>query len=564
MRRLRRPPVRRFVTLAVLAAALGAPGPATAARLPEVIVQDDAVLLHRPEAQVAASMDRLAQLGVDRVRLTANWSTLTRNGDARTAPVGFDASDPAAYEQARWAGLDRAVRLARTRGLKVLLDVGFWAPVWATTDAEGPRARTNIDAAAYRAFAVAVTRRYDGHFVPPPDSGQPSPPTADDTLLNTIFGPLAGGLGPGSTTNVPDVRPTGTPLPTVDEAALWNEPNHPGLLLPQWRTPTSAPVSPEIYRRMVLAAYPAMKAIRPHLRILVGNASSLGGAPGTGTGPVAPLRFLRQLACVDARLRPITTGACATFTRLPGDGWAQHPYTAGQSPIRRSAGNRPDDIRIGDLPRLSRLLDRLAALGRIAPGMRNIYLTEFGYETHDIGSRKGLSQRTQAHWLTWAEYRATRLPRVRATAQFLIGDQLPAATRVSDSSARPFGQFYTGLYDGQGRPKLAARAFTVGLFAQRRTGGRTLLWVRLRGGGGPRRVTVQRRVGGGRWVSVATTPSALSAGAGAWTFTAGARSASTRYARRADGPYRVRVSGRGAPVTGLPTVVEPPTDTSVG
>src|SRR6476469_4178629 len=101
--------MRRSVRLAALLLLL-LPGSASAAL--ETVLQDDANLIHRPTDQVVASMQRLSALGVDRVRLTANWSTLTRDADAAQRPV-FDARDPAAYEQARWRGLDQAVHLAR-------------------------------------------------------------------------------------------------------------------------------------------------------------------------------------------------------------------------------------------------------------------------------------------------------------------------------------------------------------------------------------------------------------------------------------------------------------------
>lgn len=529
-----------------------------------MVVQDDAALLHRPAAQVAATLDRLVVLGVQRVRLTANWSTLAPDADRTAAPKGFDAADPAAYEQARWAGLDTAVSLARARGLRVLLDIGFWAPVWATTDAAGPRARSNIDAGHYADFAVAVTRRYGGTFSPPVHVGPAPPPAPDDALLDGPFGPTGGGvsgLGGAPADAAPAPAPgSAPPLPAIDQVALWNEPNHQALFLPQWRTAT-APSSPEVYRRMVLAAYPAIKAVRPRLRVLIGNTSSTGGVPGTGEGPVPPLRFLRQLACVDRRLMPITTGACSSFTTLPGDGWAHHPYTAGQSPDHRSGPGRPDDVRIADLRRLATLLDTLADRGRISEAVRRIHLTEFGYETRDIGRRKGLTERRQAHWLTWAEQRASQVPNVVAVAQFLLRDQLPAPTRVSDSKARPFGQFYTGLLDGEGRDKLAVRSFTAGLFAERRSDGRVRLWVRLRGGAGQRTVAVQRRTRFGRWRRVMTTPTSRRTPSRA--FETRARTVTTRVTvqpGKAPWVYRLLVSGGAVSVKGLPTRVEAVTD----
>lgn len=75
------------VTLATLlacgsGAALGG-GSAQPERPPhtmETVIQDDALLLHRPAAEVRRTAQRMANLGADRVRLTASW------GRSRPAP----------------------------------------------------------------------------------------------------------------------------------------------------------------------------------------------------------------------------------------------------------------------------------------------------------------------------------------------------------------------------------------------------------------------------------------------------------------------------------------------
>ena len=119
-------------------------------------------------------MARMNELGIDRVRITASWSSLTRAPEEETKPEGFNAADPGAYEQARWAQLDAAIRAIRAAGLKALVDVGFWAPHWATDDPPGPRARSNIDPQAYADFATAVALRYSGAFTPPPVPSTPA------------------------------------------------------------------------------------------------------------------------------------------------------------------------------------------------------------------------------------------------------------------------------------------------------------------------------------------------------------------------------------------------------
>ena len=478
------------------------PGPPVATPGLETILQDDGLLLFRPAAEGQAAAARMKSLGVDRVRITASWSSLTRSPANDSRPENFDATDPAAYEQQRWLALDNAVRAVRAAGMNALVDIGFWAPRWATSDPPGSRARTNIDPQAYADFAVAIARRYSGAFTPPADasSSQPAPPPAEDeSERQSLLAPLV-------PFPLPDPPPPpraraaqsdGGPaaaqlLPAVDELILWNEPNHQALLLPQWHPDGTTPASPGVYRAMVRAAYPAIKAVRRNVKVLIGNTSSTGGRRGTGA--VAPLEFLRELACVDATLAPRTTPECANFTALPGDGWAHHPYSQNERPSRVSHPEKePGDLRMADLPVLADTLNKLVDAGRLAPANRDIHLTEFGYETTHVQGRPDVSEIQQARWLTWAEYLADKVPTVRSFAQFLLRDQPPAAQRVSASSARAFGEFTTGLLVSSGHDKMAAKTFVAGLFAQIQPKRRVLLYGRLRLGAGPTTILLQRQ-----------------------------------------------------------------------
>src|SRR5215218_2372401 len=96
----------------------------------ETTIQDDALLLHRSDAQVGEATRTMASLGADRVRITAGWSVLAPEPLSPRRPA-FDAEDSAAYPQEGFARLDRAVREARAAGLAVQLDLAFWAPRWA-------------------------------------------------------------------------------------------------------------------------------------------------------------------------------------------------------------------------------------------------------------------------------------------------------------------------------------------------------------------------------------------------------------------------------------------------
>ncbi len=497
------------------------PKPAVVTRGLTTILQDDGNFLFRPAAEVQAAAARAKALGVDTIRLTAGWSSLTRDVDKAEKPAGFDARNPAAYEQSRWRALDTAVRAVRGAGMQALIDIGFWAPRWATTD-PGPRARANVNAQDFADFAAAVALRYSGAFTPPPEppTAPEPPPTEDQSLLQSILQPLlpfplldppppvpaAGARGlsaAAAQAQAPEggaVAP-GEPLPNVTQFVLWNEPNHQGLLLPQWEPDGTTPASPRIYRAMVRAGYAAIKAVRKKSMVLIGNTSSTGGK--RGVGPVPPLEFLRQLACVDRDLQPLTTADCADYTKLPGDGWAHHPYSQNERPSRTSKPDvEPDDVRLGDLQQLATTLSILVKKGRLAPADRNIYLTEFGYETKGIPGRPRVDERTQARWLTWAEYLADKIPTVRSFAQFLLRDQPPAPVRVSASNARPFGEYSTGLLLADGKDKLAAKSFLAGLFVQKRSKGRVLIYGRLRLGAGDKTISVQRQRPKHKWETI--------------------------------------------------------------
>ncbi len=483
--------VRTTTALACLAALVGTGASPAQARGPlSTVVQDDAQLLHKPEADVTASMDRLKALGVDTIRITAGWSVLTRGADGDTVPTGFDQTDPAAYEQGRFLGLDKVVRLADARGMRILLDIGFWAPRWAAGREDGeptPRARRAIDAEAYARFSESLARRYSGSFTPPP-AIEPVPPTQDGSLLDELFG----------TTPPPQPAassPSEGPLPRVSAFSLWNEPNHPAFLLPQ--TARGEGGSPAIYRRMVRASHASIRAVQGDATVLVGGLAS----KSTNGRGISPLRFLRELACVDSRLRPLKTAECRDFTPVPGDGFTAHPYSLSTPPDSRPSRSQADDLPLGALPTLIRTLDRLVKAKRLAKGLRDVWLTEYGYETNPPATITKFGLDDQLRFLPWAEYLAWRQPRVKAFAQFLLRDLPPAQTVQGRSDRRAFGQWESGLLFADGRDKPAAAGFPGGLFVRPADAKsrRLAVWGRVRVGSGTRTVTLDVRPPRGSW-----------------------------------------------------------------
>ena len=80
--------------------------------------------------------------------------------------------------------------------------------------------------------------------------------------------------------------------------SIWNEPNQPQFLMPQYRK--GKPYSPTHYRKLYQAAYKAIRSVAANRRdkILIGETSPRGNEH-----IVFPLRFLRGIACLNNSTR---------------------------------------------------------------------------------------------------------------------------------------------------------------------------------------------------------------------------------------------------------------------
>jgi hypothetical protein len=310
-----------------------------------------------------------------------------------------------------------------------MVDIAFWAPVWATDRDTSERPKLGVDPREFAAFSRAVARRY-----------------GDD----------------------------------VGTFTLWNEPNRAGFLGPQ-RTGRRA-ASPHLYRRMVAAAYPAVKDEAPRAVVLVGGLAGHGRGDG-----IAPLEFVRELACVNRRLRPIATGKCARFRPVPGDGFAHHPFSTNTRPDAVERDASPDDVPLARIGRLAGLLDRLATAGRVSARMRDLYLTEYGYETNPPDSGAPYTPERAARMMAFGEALAAREARVRTFAQFLVRD-LPGTTGARTGT---LPNWQSGLEFADGRPKPLAAVLPAPLHAERVDSSFVRLWGRIRPGEGRRRVRIQ-------------------------------------------------------------------------
>jgi hypothetical protein len=258
--------------------------------------------------------------------------------------------------------------------------------------------------------------------------------------------------------------------------AIWNEPNHPDFLTPQFRNGRA--YSPGLYRQLFRAARRGLAASgNGGDRVLAGET-----APRGTPRVVAPVRFLRGTLCLSSSYRK--RSSC---DRLDADGWAHHPYTTKSGP--QFVPSDRDDVTIGVLSRLTRALDR-AARARAIRRRTPVYITEFGIQS-EPDPYVGVSETKQAEWRAIAERIAWRNSRVAAFAQYLMRDDLP---REGSPYVRYSG-FESGLRHSDGRVKLAYDGFRLPLVA---TSGskRTTLWGLVRPATGATTVLVEYRDSG--------------------------------------------------------------------
>lgn len=394
------------------------------------VVQDDGVFLHSGPVTLARSANQLKSLGADQLRLTAVWSIIAPKPHKRVKPAApFDATDSSTYPVDGFRRLDQAVVAATRAGLAVQMDLGFWAPRWAVAKGASnhDHQRWWPSPDEFAQFATAVARRYSGSF---PDPNRP-----------------------------------GQALPAVRTYTPWNEPNQASFLMPQWRRAGSGwrVASADVYRPLYLAGYDAVKAVSGANRVLIGNLASTGSTEA-GQGSVPPLRFLRELACVNALLLPRLTRECAGYRSIPADGLALHPYSFRFGAPDEHSPN-PDDAPLADTLRVTTLLTLLRTLGRIH-GDWTLQDTEYGYQTNPPDPSQSTTPDQQAQYLSEASFMSWKDPALSNFAQFELRDVDPTTGHLKPRSAAYWKDYQTGLQYADGTPKPAERAFEMPFWAQ--------------------------------------------------------------------------------------------------
>jgi hypothetical protein len=350
-----------------------------------------------------------------------------------TPQTGFVATDPTSAGYS-WRGLDAQVGAAESAGLTPILEIAG-TPSWAyTRQPSGVNAGTP-DVGDLGDFATALAVHYNG-------------------------------LTPG--------------VPAEHVFQVSNEPNV-SLYLD--------PVKAGVYRAMVNAVADAVHTADPTSLVVAGGLDPFGHPKSKKQTwySVAPLAFMRSLLCLSKGAHPHAT--CHDPVHF--DVWAHHPYTFG-GPFGKA--KHPDDVELGDLPRMRALLKAGVRLHHVVSAQPvQFWVTEFGWDTNP--PRKHAAPLGLASRWTAESLHQMWLSGVSLVTWFLLEDY-PGPS-----------QYQSGLYfhsssldTARPKPVLTAFRFPFVAYLKKR---RVSVWGRV-ATSDKEVVTVQLRHGrGGKWKTVA-------------------------------------------------------------
>jgi hypothetical protein len=413
----------RFTLLALLAAALLAPASASASSSQVMSFEAPQELLD--DSARERTLDEIQGFGVSHVRVLVYWRWTTGPSQASKKRPKFNLADHTAYPAGTWDVLDRLMESLTRRKMTAQFTLTGEVPKWATK-----RRKDHVSDPSAKLFgkwARAVATRYGSR---------------------------------------------------VDAWSIWNEPNHPQFLGPQFRH--KRPHSPKLYRKLYVAGERAIHgaAGNKNDKVLFGETAPVG-TPKV----VSPLAFLRGALCLDKNYK-----AKGTCKKLRIDGYAHHAYPPNVGP--HYVADDPDEVSIGSLSRLSAALDKAARAGRIDKG-RGIYLTEFGIQSRPDPHAVSLAR--QAEYLAMSEKIAYANPRVKSFSQYLLRDDKPRGRGTERYSG-----FESGLRTAKGKKKPGYNAFMLPLVATQ-YGSSDVLWGRVRPATGPTQVVIEHKIGKGKW-----------------------------------------------------------------
>jgi hypothetical protein len=415
-----------LILLAVAAANLAVFSSAAQAKTSQfTLFEAPRELLSSDDALREETLGEIQGMGVSYLRVTLLWRSVAPSSGSSTPPAGFDDAGQDGYI---WDRYDRVINEATARGMKVLVTISGPIPKWASANHRSYTYKPSVT--RFQKFVTAVGNRYRNQ---------------------------------------------------VSMWSIWNEPNHPGFLTPQYARTRSGhryAYSPKLYRRLFLAGDRGLRASgNGRDRLLMGETEPVGG-----TKTVAPLTFIR--------------GLLASRGKLPADGFAHHAYTNRGGP--RYVPRDRNNVTIGVLSRLTRTLDHYSRLHRIRRHMP-VYLTEFGIQSKP-DPYVGVSQQRQAEYRSISEWYAWKNRRVAAFSQYLMRDDDP---RPGSKYSRYSG-FESGLRGSSGKAKLSYSGFRLPLVADAR-GHSVYFWGLVRPKHARTRAVVQiRKRGSKRWRKLKT------------------------------------------------------------
>lgn len=289
--------------------------------------------------------ERINQAGAKLTRVTIFWSRVA----PQEQPAGWDRTDPNDPNY-NWTSPDHQIMEAAAAGLRTMIQIHS-APAWAERcQSPGEPGICNPDPVEFQRFTRAVVERYSGNV-----SG----------------------------------------LPKVRFWEPWNEPNLHIFFEPQ-RMGSKRP-SPGLYRTLLNRFAAVVKNHDASNVVVAGGLAPLGGTASTH-----PLTFMRRLLCMKGRAKPKPNPRCRATSRF--DIWATNPYTTGGP--THSAIHR-DDVQLGDLPEVTKLIRAAKRADRIRSDRKNIglWVTEFSWDSAppDPG---GLKMPVLKRWMAEAMFRS--------------------------------------------------------------------------------------------------------------------------------------------------------------
>jgi hypothetical protein len=385
----------------------------------------------------ATAVQQLTSLGVHALRIQLTWSTVAPKPNSRTKPK-LNLASPASYN---WGQYFYLIQEAQTLHWKVLLTVTGAAPCWASACATtNPKHESKTEKA--QALVTDPNPTYYGKFL---------------QAIGKEFGSY------------------------VKLYSIWNEPNQPQFLLPQYVGKQVK--SALIYRQLWLKGYAGLKASGHFsgMKVLFGETSPYGNRYADIP---APLTFMRTALCLSS-----TYERSSSCGRIPAAGYAQHPYDQKQGPYWSppSYDGGANDVTMASLGNLSSALDKAAAAGAL-PANLPIYITEYGVQSKP-NQALGVPVAQQAEYDAIAEQIAYKNPRVASFEQYLLTDDPDPGE----------GSFQTGLEYVNGQPKPLYDGYRLPLTATVEGGSKVAFWGLVRPASGTATtVTLQYSANGGK------------------------------------------------------------------